>query len=1041
MKPDKNARLLLGATRAMAKMLEYDVPEEHRQIDIKRDPTVLLDLTIGILGDTCAAANNLDQVSQNLDLQRQRLLFSSYYFDALLNSKANDSFSEYLKLLGAGTYYLCDFPGSARVLVDKIESPDLEADGLDWFTWSLLAHDFSDEIAEHFSGKYERILKRLHSELGIFFREGEDEEGINQLLKRLRQRAYRDGADRELLFADVATTLCKKKLEISAWNTLPQFTGIAQELWKPFVQKTGSIYELWPAQMLLGKKGVFAGRSAVVQMPTSAGKTKATELIIRSAFLSDRTKLAIIVAPFRALCHEIYDGLAKQFQGEDISLQLASDVLQDDLSDMADPLPCILILTPEKLDYLLRQQPELTSVTGLIVYDEGHLFDDSSRGVKYELLLASLKRRFSSEVQVVLISAVIGNASEISQWLTGDDENCIRGRDLHPTYRTVAFASWQDRLGQLRFVEPEDPDQFAFFVPRILETQELEVRPRENPRPFPKQDEPGHIALYLGCKMVRNGSVAIFAGRKDSAAKMASDIVDAFSRNLQLPSPARYCDPEELKKLVFLYGQNLGTDCIPTKSAQCGIFLHHSNTPHGIRLALEHALQNGKVKFVICTSTLAQGVNLPLRYLIVTTDRQGREKIKIRDFHNLMGRAGRAGMYTEGTIVFSNPAIFDKKMNRSEKWRWTDAKNLLNPERSEPCKSFILALLSPVRGRDSRYEEVRFKVGPLRLAKLFYEGRETFDGLPDQMVERVGGNAKLRADNRASIAQQLKDRANTYQSISAFLVQYMCEAEENDASPREAAEELLRESLAFYQATETQQGILLELFSYLQERILSLEPSHEKRKVFAKTVFDIPEGQALLKLAVDILPQLRSDMELEELLRLFWPALYRFNTNSSIRTCTSEEALKEAGTAWLQGRSFAEVFSLFSRSRFGRRKPTIDHAVEVCENGFGFQGSMIIGACIDLMGANGLDDPTIEERVRQFQKALKYGLPTGKAIAVYEMGLAERALAMELSRFVPRIPSRRNIVRSFRRSNREVREIVDVYPEYFESKLDEILSS
>ena len=65
-------------------------------------------------------------------------------------------------------------------------------------------------------------------------------------------------------------------------------------------------------------------------------------------------------------------------------------------------------------------------------------------------------------------------------------------------------------------------------------------------------------------------------------------------------------------------------------------------------------MKEGLVRFVVCTSTLAQGVNLPIRYLIVTSVYQGKEQIKVRDFHNLIGRAGRAGMHTEGSILFAD---------------------------------------------------------------------------------------------------------------------------------------------------------------------------------------------------------------------------------------------------------------------------------------------------------------------------------------------------------------------------------------------------
>jgi hypothetical protein len=1035
MKPERNSRLLLGATRAIAKMIEYDVPEEHREIAIKKDPKTLLDLTIGILGDVCADQRP-GAVAESLEEYKEQLLFSSYYFDALLNSKVGDSFSDYLRILGASTYYLCDFPGSSTVLVDQIKDLNAEADGLDWLVRSLLVNAFSTDILKHLKGKYVTELSSLRSALHRFFNTGEGQKEIIGLLTSIRQKAYSDGSDRELLLADVANALWKKKLAVSIWRALPEFTGLGQDIWKPFLQKT-DLKELWPAQLVLGKYGAFNGRSAVVQMPTSAGKTRATELIIRSAFLSGRTKLAVIVAPYRALCHEIYDGLAVQFHGEKVDLQLASDVLQEDLSGLDDPRPSILILTPEKLDYILRQEPKLAEATGLIVYDEGHLFDDTTRGVRYELLLASLKRKFTADVQVVLISAVIGNAQEISFWLTGKNDNCIIARDLHPTYRTVAFASWIDPLGRLTFVETEDVNKSSFFVPRILEKLNLKKKPREKAeRVFPDKEDSGQIALYLGCKLVHNGAVAIFAGTKPSASSMADDIVDAFSRGLPLPEPSAFCDSDELQKLVALYERNLGKDCTQTNSARLGIFLHHAVTPHGIRLAVEFALQKTLVKFVICTSTLAQGVNLPLRYLIVTTDRQGKEKIRVRDFHNLMGRAGRAGMYTEGTVLFANPRIFDKKL--SERWRWSDASNLLNPEKSEPCQSFILSLLAPFICIDVWRNKISFTMKPTRLAKLYYENRPEYFSLAEQYASLVPGDVKLRKENVASLVQQLRVKSNIFKSISGFLVQFMSQAEKNGDDPRESANELLSNSLAYHQATEAQKTVLREVFSYLQERILTLEPSAERRLVFARTVFDIPENQELTRFVNKAAPEISSATSIGELLSIFWPVIYKFNENSAIMSCKDGSSLNRAAKGWLDGRSFANIYSLFTDVKFGRFNATIDHIVDVCENGFGYHGSMIIGACIDLLFPDGEGDNSSRQLMRVFQKAVKYGLPTEEAIAAYEIGMTDRPLTMQLSPFIPAKASRRKIIASLRSHQAEIERIVESYPSYFSSKLREI---
>ena len=156
-------------------------------------------------------------------------------------------------------------------------------------------------------------------------------------------------------------------------------------------------------------------------MPTSAGKTKSTELIIRSAFLSGRATLAVIVAPFRALCNEIKNTLADAFYNEPIKIDELSDTLQIDFkfSDLLGHQQ-ILVLTPEKLFYILKHSVDLASKIDLLILDEGHQFDSGTRGVTYELLLTSLNLKIPQEAQKILISAVISNAKDIGEWLNGE---------------------------------------------------------------------------------------------------------------------------------------------------------------------------------------------------------------------------------------------------------------------------------------------------------------------------------------------------------------------------------------------------------------------------------------------------------------------------------------------------------------------------------------------------------------------------------------------------------------------------------------------
>ncbi|MBI4304297.1 MAG: hypothetical protein HY665_08190 [Chloroflexi bacterium] len=160
--------------------------------------------------------------------------------------------------------------------------------------------------------------------------------------------------------------------------------------------------------------------------------------------------------------------------------------------------------------------------------------------------------------------------------------------------------------------------------------------------------------MFLGLKLAPKGAVAIFCGRKTSAESLCDKVVDAYYRGLKITPPVEFSNPDKARRLVYLYTRNLGADSAATLCAGLGIFSHHGNTPHGIRLAVEHAMKHKHARFVICTSTLAQGVNLPIRYLIVTSVYQGSEPISVRDFHNLIGRAGRADEHTEGSILFAD---------------------------------------------------------------------------------------------------------------------------------------------------------------------------------------------------------------------------------------------------------------------------------------------------------------------------------------------------------------------------------------------------
>jgi POLQ-like helicase len=1040
MRPDRKSNRLLGVTRSKAKMIEYHVPEEYQEIDLSLHPNKLFTISIGLLGDLAAAINREEPDPDSLSELKTNLLFSARFFDSYLQSKLNETLDPYLVLLGSASYYLCDLPGSSSVLAKRIDGdcPDLDGDGLeDLLLWLLQADlgTYFDGAEGPFGGFIDGISKWILQ----FFEDGNGEENLLDLATKLRDAVYEFGTPRQLLFGDVIAAVLRKKLENSAWKALPSYSGLPRDKWLHALQKDSFIKELWPAQHLLGQADVLKGESAIVQMPTSAGKTKATELILRSAFLAERVSLAIIIAPFRALCHEIKNSLVEAFHNETTKVDELSDALQTDF-EIAELLghQQILVVTPEKLLYVLRHAPELAAHVGLLVFDEGHQFDSGTRGITYELLLTSLRSMIPEGTQKVLISAVISNAEAVGEWLNGEP-NVVEGTTLIPTFRSVGFASWLDQLGKIEYVDSRDAEQGEFFVPRVIERFNLGRKKRERTdRFFPEKADGQAIALYLGLKLVPNGSIAVFCGRKSTAASVCEKAVDIIERGAPLALPSDFSDAQEVARLTHLHVENLGADAPASQSAAHGIFSHHGNTPHGIRLAVEHAMRDDLVRFVVCTSTLAQGVNLPIRYLIVTSVYQGMERIKVRDFHNLIGRAGRAGMHTEGSILFADPVIYDKRKARNDKWRWDQVKELLEPRNSEPCISNLLSIFDPIKSDDEKYT---ITMEALDFAKAYIDD-------PDEIAKLAAGIAARHGDknfSRDGVERQIAWRISLICAVESFLLSHWDESE-NGLSEADVIR-LAEGTLAFFLADDQKKEHIRELFQLLAGNISANITDPARRKIYGRTLYGIQDAQAIEGWVQTNADSLLTIVDETDALDLAWPLLTRHINSGVFTKFDKPEVLKEIAHGWISGKPFSDLLKIIRKRKakmiWGtrRREFKIDHVVDVCEGTLAYDGALVVGAVcefIETLDQDGTGD--LINRLQLFQKRLKYGLPTETTIALYELGFSDRVIAQDLAASLNlAAPQKKDLVKALKKDRVEASAIMEKYPSYFQERMNELL--
>lgn len=608
----RNSLYFSKLVRSKAKMIEFDIPlESHIPISENAQKSFLV--ALAIVADTARKyfEDYINHKSINSQLKNQ-LHHAAEYFDALLLSELGHSaeYKDYIAILGATAYYLGDYNGSSRVIINYI-SDDMQLLGDSTNLVSVFIEVLTDKIFLD----YTKIEGKYHSELNALV-----ESYINYILSKtefstdvfsdLQDKVYKNGNDFSIIIVNCLLAVVCKKLNSSSTKLLPEFSDLDFSSWQDYIQTEGSIKELWPSQIELGRKGIFSGKSGIVQMPTSSGKTASINLMLRSAFYSNRVYNALIVAPFRALCREIYRDINTHFVDENnvvVSEVFDLPEIPQDFSIFNDGKKRVFILTPEKLLFLLRNHQSFIDEIGLCIFDEAHLFDDPSRGTNFELLLSTVKQIFPKEVQKILISAVIPNSEDINRWFN-EEGVIVSNNSIKTTEKRVAFSDFNGKNEQLYFIDPITFEE-EFFVPRTVSVSKLKHLGKERKQKvFPELTNANDISIYYGTKLINNGGVGIFCGRKDTVNVVLKRFIDLNNRNYDLTNFLKNSDSSEVEKIGNLIGQNLGYDSVEYACSQLGVFSHHSGIPMGMRIAIEYAFSKSKINNVVCTSTLAQGV-------------------------------------------------------------------------------------------------------------------------------------------------------------------------------------------------------------------------------------------------------------------------------------------------------------------------------------------------------------------------------------------------------------------------------------------------
>lgn len=1000
---------MLKYQKAKAKLVEYDIPQK----DYPKFPLNSNELSYPVVYILSRYAESvIENNVADMEEFSPHLVAASQYFDAAVGSNDREEYDADFLLSGAAAYFLSDDFGSAKVLCSEffvrinpeINEPQKITGNL--LGYLLLNRDF------HISVDTPNGEKVCHLLL-VYYNTGEGVEEIRSLLSEYRKAIYENDAPMEIYYVDILCAIVMVALSKSSWILLPRYSELDQSLWSDYLKSPKAPRMLWPAQQLIGEKGVLRGQSAIVQLPTGVGKTKSIELVIRSSFASGRATTAIIVAPLRALCNEIANDMISAF-GDEVLVNQFSDVLEEDFSLelFLSFKSKILICTPEKLSYIIHHQADFLDEIGLYIFDEGHMFDDGSRGAIYELLISEIRSHISGKGQIILLSAVLSNAEQIQKWLLGEAGVLASDSKIKATPKTIGFAS---QTKDIHYYS-DDSAQEDFYVPRSIEVIALQKRPREKKqRYFPELTDAKDIAIYYANKLCKNGGAAIFANRTSTVLTAINRIIELRDRGCLLAEIKGNSDGKEMSRLAQLMSDYYGEQHPYTIACYLGVVPHYSNLPNGLRLAVEHACRNKALRLVVCTSTLAQGVNIPIKYLFMTSFMVARNSMRIRSFQNLMGRTARSGMYTEGSVIVTDPRLFDNKNNQKNggNYKWNDCIKMFDDSAAEPCGSSILSLVQDIR-IDYETRVIGAKVAQHIIDH--YNEPDCFEQYVNKLTTAL--HKVYPQKNASSIVESVMARKSIVEAIENHLC-FVFSIDEN-ADKQSIAADICKETLAYFMANDDEKALLEKIFNIITLKTNKIDYSQIKN--YARTMIGIDSLLQIEKWIAEnhLTQQKYTNEQLVEMIISFFQETHTLTkrTNCFADICQM----------WLDGCSFVGMHESTSL-------PIAD-LEDICSKSISYELSFFVGSIIDIIAISDEDIVNPLPNLLRLQRRLKYGVKTETAVSICEKIFNDRFLANLLADEIGHDAIETNSIVGVIQSHKDdILDILSAYPTYFSERV------
>lgn len=389
-----------------------------------------------------------------------------------------------------------------------------------------------------------------------------------------------------------------------------------------FLQSKG-IHQLYPPQIEALKSGVLKGKNLVLASHTASGKTLIAEMVMLKRFYEGNLGKAVYMVPLRAIASEKYNEF-KELQN--FGLKVALTTGDYDTDDAHLKYYDVIITTNEKFDSLLRHKPLWLNDVSLAIIDEIHYIDDVRRGPVIEGVISRLKK--FKNIQFLALSATVSNVKEIAEWLNAE----------------YVLSEWRP--------VPLREGIYYNGIIKFNDGTKIKIKRRY-------QDD---LVDLVYDTLANKGQALIFTSTRALAVRLAEKIARKLGG-----SSLDFLLDEKVKDLMDKLRNSSNVRSLNDKLASLaarGVIFHHAGLTYVQRKTIEDSFREGTLKVIVATPTLAAGVNLPARRVIIHSYLRyeygyGNIPIKTMEYKQMSGRAGRPGFDEYGEAIIIARTEFD----------------------------------------------------------------------------------------------------------------------------------------------------------------------------------------------------------------------------------------------------------------------------------------------------------------------------------------------------------------------------------------------